>query len=379
MRLSLSLFVLIAAVSNSIAQGTDGLRLNQIQIIGSHNSYKKLPDPRVMKFLMKQKKHLGKDLDPSEIEYGHLPFDSQFSGYNVRGLEIDIYNDPRGGALYKRKINAFVHGVKQKSGIDDLKKPGFKVLHIKDVDYQTNYYTFKQSLQAVKNWSNAHPNHLPIFINLEPKTMGPGDYSGILRFLGFKRVIPFDAAACDSIDAEIKDVFGENLEGILTPDNIRGSYASLNDMVQHHGWPTLNDCRGKVIFIMIGDTKKQYLQGHDGLKGRAVFTYSHPGNAECAFIMQDGSVEDSTRIVELVKEGYIVRTRSDEETHECRNNDCRRREAAFKSGAQITSTDYYKPDIRFSNFTVQWEGRHVARVNPISCPERAGQWIDETP
>ncbi|MFN8286108.1 MAG: Ca2+-dependent phosphoinositide-specific phospholipase C [Chitinophagales bacterium] len=361
----------------SVAQGTDGLKLNQIQIIGSHNSYKKLPDERVMKFLLKQSKHLGKELDPRGIDYGHLPFDSQFAGYNIRGLEIDIYNDPKGGLYYKRRINAFVHGVHQKSGVEELKKPGFKVLHIKDVDYQTNYYTFKESLVAVKQWSDAHPKHLPIFINLEPKTKGPGDYSKILRVLGFKRVAPFDAAACDSIDSEIKAVFGNDLNGVLTPDKVRGSYASLNDMVVHNGWPALDACRGQVVFIMIGDAKKEYLQDHENLQNRAVFTYSHPGKADCAFVMIDDALLDSARITETVKQGYIVRTRSDEETRQCRSNNCNMRNAAFNSGAQITSTDYYKPDARFSDFTVQWEQRHVARINPVTCPDRGGQWVDE--
>lgn len=377
MRFLFSVSFLMITAFAGYGQSTTKLRLNQIQIIGSHNSYKKLPDERVMKFLIKQSKHLGKELDPRGIDYGHLPFDAQFTDYNIRGLEIDIYNDPKGGLYYKRKINAFVRGVKQKSGVDELRKPGFKVLHIKDVDYQTNYYTFKESLVAVKQWSDAHPNHLPIFINLEPKTMGPGDYSKILRVLGFKRVAPFDAAACDSIYAEIKAVFGDDLNGVITPDKVRGSYASLNDMVVNNGWPALNDCRGKVIFIMIGDAKKEYLQQHEGLKGRAVFTYSHPGNPECAFVMIDDALRDSARITETVKKGYIVRTRSDEETRECRSNNCNMRNAAFNSGAQITSTDYYKADSRFSNFTVQWEQRHVARINPVTCPDKAGQWVDE--
>ncbi|MGQ7334325.1 Ca2+-dependent phosphoinositide-specific phospholipase C, partial [Streptococcus suis] len=91
--------------------------------------------------------------DPVGIDYGHLPFDSQFSDYNMRGLEIDIQNDPKGGAFYKRKINAFVHGMPVRSGIEALRRPGFKVLHIKDVDYQTNYYTFKDALTALKRWS----------------------------------------------------------------------------------------------------------------------------------------------------------------------------------------------------------------------------------
>ena len=359
------------------AQDDNLLKLNQIQIIGSHNSYKKLPDPRVMEFLMKQRKRLGKKLDPIGLDYGHLPFDSQFTNYNMRGLEIDIYNDPKGGVYYKRRINAFVHGLDQASGVDALLKPGFKVLHIKDVDYQTNYYTFIDALTALKKWSDEHPNHLPLFINIETKTGGPGDASGLLRLMGFKHTVPFDEAACDSLDAEVKAVFGNDLKNILTPDRLRGKYATLNEMVKNNGWPLLEQCRGKIIFIMLGGAKETYLCNYPLLNNRAMCVYSRPGNAECAFIMRDDPLRDSTSITELVKQGYIVRTRSDAETREARSNDSRAKQAAFNSGAQITSTDYYKPDLRLSNFTVQWDGKHAGRVNPVSHPVNGGSWLKE--
>lgn len=357
------------------AQNADDLKLNQIQIIGSHNSYKKLPDPRVMKFLMGMRKKLGKKLDPIGIDYGHTTIDSQFTNYNMRGLEIDIYNDPRGGVFYKRRINSLVHGMHQKSDVEVLLKPGFKVLHIKDVDYQTNYYTFVDALRAIKNWSDAHPNHLPLFINVETKTGGPGDASAVLRMLGFKRVVPFDAATCDSMDAEIKSVFGNELKSILTPDKLKGKYASLDEMARKNGWPALGECRGKIIFIMLGDAKDLYAANHPSLKERAMCIYSNPGKAECAFIMQDDPVKDSAGIMTLVKQGYIVRTRSDAETVESRNNDNSRKLAAFKSGAQITSTDYYRPDTRFSNFEVQWG--HAGRVNPVTAPAKGDVWLKE--
>jgi hypothetical protein len=376
MKKTLVVTLLVLISLSLLSQSNDVIHLNQIQIIGSHNSYKKLPDPRVMKFLMKFRKRLGKDLDPSGLDYGHLPFDSQFTGYHMRGLEIDIYNDPKGGAYYKRRINAFVHGMHQRSNVEALRKPGFKVFHIKDVDYQTNYYTFIDALTALKSWSDAHPGHLPLFINIETKTIGPGDASGLLRFVGFKRVVPFDAAACDSVDAEVKAVFGNDLKNILTPDRLRGKYSSLEEMATQHGWPALDQCRGKIIFIMLGDAKALYMKDHPSLSGRAMCAYTSPGKPECAFIMQDNAIGDNSRIAGLVRKGYIVRTRSDEETKESRSNDMRRPKAALASGAQITSTDYYKPDMRFSTFTVQWDGIHAGRIDPVSCPAQKG-WLNE--
>ena len=86
---------------------------------------------------------------------------------------------------------------------------------------------------------------------------------------------------------------------------------------------------------------------------------------------------DSALINQLVLQGYIVRTRADAETVEARNNDNTRKLAAFKSGAQIISTDYCRPDIRFSNFEVQWDGKHAGRVNPVTNTSRGGEWVKE--
>lgn len=363
MRQIIFLFLLcLIGFGNAIAQS--GLKLNQIQIIASHNSYKKLPNPKVSAFLQKVKKQLGKE-DPGGLEYGHLPFDSQFSNYKIRGLEIDINNDPKGGLYYKRRINAFICGLTENSHIEELKKPGMKVLHIKDVDFETNYYTFKQALAAIKKWSDEHPKHLPFLINIEAKGVGPGDESGAARFLGFKRSIPFDDAAADSIDAEIKSIFGADAKNILTPDRIRGSYATLDDMATHNGWPALEDCLGKIIFILQGQAKDEYMKNHDGSKGRLCFIFSQPGKPECAFIKEDDP-EPVEKIQALVKKGYIIRTRTDGETVESRKNDYHLMKAAFESGAQMISTDYYKPDLRFSSFCVHFPNHEAGRINPVN-------------
>ena len=357
-------FILCTYYITSPAQ-TDTLHLNQIQILASHNSYKKTPDERVMKFLMKQKKRLGDGLNPEGIDYGHLTFDEQFDNYGIRGLEIDIYNDPQGGVFYKRRINGFIKGKSKNSDVNELKQPGFKVLHIKDVDYETNYYTFKDALRAVKQWSDAHPKHLPLFINIETKGDSPGDESRLLHFVGFRRCIKFDASACDSIDSEIKSVFGSDLKGILTPDRIRGSFPTLDAMATDNGWPQLSNCRGKIIFIMEGQAVKSYLSNHPSLQGRAMFVYAQPGTPECAFVVRN-EPEKEDKINELVAKGYIVRTRADSETREARSNDYTRMKNAFDSGAQIISTDYYKPDTRFSTYQVKFPNGQFARKNPLN-------------
>jgi len=352
------------AAQNNIC---DGLKMNQLQVVGSHNSYKKLPDKgvfRSLKFFNWIKPSLG----VGGIDYGHLPLEQQFDSFAVRSIELDIYNDPKGGNFYKRYGNRLAWK-SAKSREDKLKQPGMKMLHIPDIDYNTNYLTFKDALVSLRNWSLAHPTHLPIFVLIETKGESVGDHTKAAKFT---QTVPWDAAACDSIDAEIDDVFGKNAQQVLTPDELRGSYATLDEMAVNGGWPLLDSTRGRIIFIMEGGAADLYIQGqHAGLKGRNMFVYSQPGQPECAFVILNDSERSSTKITEAVLKGYMVRTRADSGTQEARTNNYTPWKAALNSGAQIISTDYYRPDPRHTT-SKKWSDYHVklpvtgiGRVSPV--------------
>ena len=60
-----------------------------------------------------------------------------------------------------------------------------------------------------------------------------------------------------------------------------------------------------------------------------------------------------------------MRTRADADTREARSGETARREAAFASGAQVVSTDYYEPNPAFgTGYAVRLPGDGVARCNP---------------
>src|SRR6202034_1805327 len=67
------------------------LRINQIQVIGSHNSYHTGIAPSERKLIEQQNPKAMRALD-----YAHAPLDDQLSG-GVRQLEIDVYADTKGG------------------------------------------------------------------------------------------------------------------------------------------------------------------------------------------------------------------------------------------------------------------------------------------
>jgi hypothetical protein len=235
------------------SQVDENLRLNQYKVLASHNSYKKLPDKKVIKFLSKFKKQLGASNDPEQMDYGHVPLTEQFDNYNIRGIEIDINYDPKGGLYRKRKINKLISGLRQKVKDPLMKQPGFKVLHIADVDYETNYLTFKQVLNELKTCSAAHPNHTPIFLNIESKGFNPGDESGFLRFLGFNRALQFNEDAFRALDKEIFDVL--SVDNIFQPNDLKANFPSIKERLNQQGWPYLKDCLGKIIFILEGNNQ----------------------------------------------------------------------------------------------------------------------------
>ena len=99
----------------SLSQCPDSIRLNDVRFLTSHNSYKRKPDPKILKFLSHFKKQLGKDMDPIQMDYGHALLTDQLNNYHINGFELDVNYDPQGGHFVKRRINFFVGGLKQKS------------------------------------------------------------------------------------------------------------------------------------------------------------------------------------------------------------------------------------------------------------------------
>lgn len=354
---------------------TDNLKINEIQIIASHNSYHLKTDQVVFDFL-KGLDSLGvlpSEYDPDDLDYEHETVESQLSDYGVRGFEFDIYNDPAGGQYYYR-MGRYLAGANAASNEPELMQPGFKVIHIVDFDYNSHQLTFKKALEVLRDWSYAHPNHLPLFVNVETKLQTAAD---VLTFVpNLTKSIPYDASACDKMDEEIKAVFGEQLDRVITPDNVRGSYPTLKEAVLAGNWPTLKESRGKIFFIMQGAAESLYAAGRNTLQGRSMFVYSSSPNKDySAFLILNSSKSQKSAIQQYVQQGYMVRTRTDAGTTQARTGDYSDMQAAFESGAQIISTDYYRPDARagqpgWTDFTVRFPNNELARINPVNAASK---------
>lgn len=345
------LFTLLFAgtVQLSHAQN-DNLKINQIQVIGSHNSYRHNIEPDLYNFI--QAKDTSRSL--KGLQYTHISITEQLNK-GLRQLEIDVQADPQGGKFAHPKGLDIVQPQEAYDPNGEMKKPGFKVFHMIDIDFRTSCYTLQGCLAELKKWSNANPDHVPVFITLEPKD----DDS----FLGTKAE-KFTPELFDALDKELRKGLGNKL---ITPDMVRGKYKTLEEAVLNNNWPTLKKAKGKFLFILDNNGAKRdlYALNHPSLKGRAVFINAEPGKPEAATIFRNNP--EDTSISDLVKKGYIIRTRADAETKEARANDYTHFNAAKTSGAQIITTDYYLPSTFFnSTYQVKYDDGTFVRVDPIN-------------
>lgn len=355
-------FCLLLSLSLAAQSALDSLPISKLQFIASHNSYRIRTFRPILNWTKVMRPFIPKAYDSRAWDYSHLPLEEQFDRYGVRGIELDVYYDPEGGRYAKRRGNLLVFR-SAKSKQPALYKPGFKLIHIPEIDYQTHYLTFVEALQALKKWSDTHPQHEPVFVQVEIKNAALGDY---IKWKYLPKAIPFSPQAADALDAEVRTVFGEGLGQVVTPDKLRGDYATLPEAVRAGNMPTLAGARGK-IFFMVDGCEEIYGQGHFALRQRTMFTYAKPRSPDCAFIIANDALRQQDSIRQWVSEGYMVRTRCDADTYEARKGDYSRQQAAFGSGAQILSTDYYRADPRhkkskrWSDYVTAFPAKAVVR------------------
>jgi hypothetical protein len=365
---AIMLFPLCAVAQTSATKQDQTIRINQIQVIGSHNSYHTGIAPSERRLIEQQNPKAMRALD-----YAHAPLGDQLSG-GVRQLEIDVYADSKGGRYSHPAIvdKVSAAGLPADPDFDpkhEMDKPGFKVMHVLNVDQRSSCHTFIACLTAIQDWSKQHPQHVPIFILVETKQGRPGTPASP------DGPEPFTSATFDALDAEIRSVFSP--KEMVTPDEVRGSYETLFQAIEASGnggarkkggWPTLAKARGKVVFLMDQrPVEAIYTEGHPSLRGRVIFTNATPGAPDAAFTEENSGTKEE--IDALAKQGYLIRTRTDDGTEEARSNDRTRADLALSSGAQMLSTDYPSSEpSKWTGFFVGLPNGLAVRCNPVMAP-----------
>lgn len=327
------------------------LHLDDVQVLATHNSYKRALPPDELAA------HRARDpLGADGIDYAHHPLAGQLAR-GVRGFELDVYHDPRGGR--------FAHAGAAAGLARKMRRPGFKVMHLADIDWRSQCQPFRECLRQLRAWSRAHPRHVPIVVQINAKD-GPSAPGQV-------QPLPFDAAAFDALDAEIRDVFSD--ADLILPDQVLGA----GDRPR---WPTLGQARGRFLFALDEDEIKvaRYRGDRRGLEGRVMFVNTGVESAAAGWRTLNDPREQAEAIRQALAAGLLVRTRADADTREARAGDTGRRDAAFASGAQIVSTDYIDADVRFGGYRVALPGGGIARCRPRPGDDPcAGLAIGETP
>jgi hypothetical protein len=351
--------LVISILALRCTSSQEKITLNKIQVIGSHNSYKQAIERPIMKMI------LEKDSNSIGLDYEHLPLKDQLD-LGLRGLEIDVLHDPQGGR-YKNPVG--LRRLKENGveflpfdTIDEMTKVGLKVLHVPDIDFRSHCLTFKNCLMEVKEWSDAHPDHLPIIITINPKESG-------LEEPGFTKVLAFTSHVLDSLDQEILSVF--SFEELIAPDMVKGDRASLREAITTVGWPSLQESKGKVLFVLDAGERITAMYIKKSLKGKPMFPNVDENNPDAAFFIMNDPKAQQEEIKRRVKAGFFVRTRADADTKEARANDLTRFEAAIASGAQLISTDYYLSRLSPSGkFQIVFKNGKYESCNPLISSEK---------
>lgn len=355
----------LSLAAPSTTNRNDGIRINQVQVVATHNSYHRennLTEKGFFERLIP---------NPENYYYSHATPWDQLEYQAVRGFEFDVWADSEGGRYAKPLIRRLTRGELPTSPL--MLKPGAKVFHVSDLDVRSTCYTIVDCLTQVKEWSDAHQDHVPIPIMIEFKNVGEEQLA-----IGGIDSEPWNTTNLDFLDSEIRSVFPE--DRIITPDTIRRKGLTLEESVLQHGWPLLEDSRGKVLFLMDNDADRvknnirnpYRAGGRDSLEGRVIFTNSYPGQPDCAFMKRNDPLGDKlAQIQSLVQEGYYIRTRADEPIGTVVANNATRREIALSSGAQLVSTDFPAAGMssRYdSEYVCQLPEHAVARCNPVNAP-----------
>jgi len=328
------------------------IMLNDVQLIGSHNSYKVAIEKPLLDYLFQLDSATGRSL-----QYEHPPLTDQLE-LGLRNLELDVFHDPKGG-YYSNPAGLDIVRASGNTSLsfdeeENLKVPGLKVFHVQEIDFRSHQLLFRDALVELKNWSDKNADHFPIIITINAKD---GEIPNT------RKPLLFDAVALKNLDDEIRSILPK--EKLITPDLIRGNKATLEEAVLKNGWPKIANIKGKFLFVLDeGDTKLDlYLENFPNLKGAVLFVNKEEGNPEAAFRIINDPITDFDKIQSLVKLGYMVRTRADADTKEARTNDYSRFERTKASGAQVITTDYYMPSRLFeSDFQVIFEDGSYERV-----------------
>ncbi|CAI5485858.1 unnamed protein product [Closterium sp. Naga37s-1] len=151
----------------------------------------------------------------------------------------------------------------------NLNQPGYKVMRMQDVDFLSTCATLRDCLAAVKAFSDQHPRHLPITVNIDF-----GDGFPLLRKITELLTPPLPVTEQSLLDLELEILSVIPRSQIITPDEVRASHETLASAIATRtAWPALSASAGRFLFLL-SDSRALpiYRQMSPSLEGRVLFT-----------------------------------------------------------------------------------------------------------
>ncbi|MDA0803442.1 MAG: Ca2+-dependent phosphoinositide-specific phospholipase C [Planctomycetota bacterium] len=348
------------------------LRLDDVQWIGTHNSYHTAPPVT-----------LYKQFDDRAVawDYTHPPLAAQLDA-GLRALELDVYADD--DARFASPLGTIPPETR-----DAFKEPGLKVFHVPDIDQGSTCPTLRGCLDDLASWSAAHPGHLPVFVMLECVAREVGD-RGPFTFTKAER---WEDRHLAELESALLETLGA--DRLITPDEVRGSAHTLAQALASEGWPLVDQLRGRFLFVITNDAGVIAMQRarHPGLRGSPCFVEVDETDPDCAILVLNNPVNQRETIDRARARRVLVRTRADSELEEVRTGATARRDAALASGANIISSDApaaiagvaaarsagkpaAKPAGASPPYSVGFPEGATVRVHPRSDRDDAGLGID---
>ena len=129
----MKLFWLLLCLYAVSGQAQEDLTINQLQFVGSHNSYKLKMNPVVFAALSVWDSKVAQSLD-----YSHIPIDAQLE-MGIRKLELDVFFDATRNTLV--------------------------VGHVQLIDMNSNCSFLNECFKVLLDWSANNAEHVPIWIS----------------------------------------------------------------------------------------------------------------------------------------------------------------------------------------------------------------------
>ncbi len=293
-----------------------GLKFNELSFIATHNSYQKKSVPALRELYQSLSELTFGLVKADKGEFQSQTLTQQFN-CGIRSIEMDIETFVKGNAIT------------------------FTCMHSPAADMTTSCYDFALALKEISLWSDNNPNHLPITVIVEPKTIS----------LPMEDMKSFNLDYAKEFDKILRDNLGDKL---FTPSDMLRDYKTFGEMRAADDWCRVDAMLGKVL-ILLHETgvTEDYIAMDTTFAAQAMFPMLREKDAhrDCASFLL---INDPKRALECKAEildelNLIVRTRTDSYG----SIDADKREYAISSGSHIISTDYpIRDDLTEDSYTV---------------------------